>query len=277
VFFQNSAGTEYARFDSSGNLGIGTSSPSAPATIKGRSVDGQAIRLLPPAATSTFTAIQWTDDPVTQEYSAILGDTSRNLIFRSGAIERMRIDSSGNVGIGTASPDTRLTIEGGTGAAVKIRSGGDLVLNNSDNSGEIYLYCDAASFLTVNGGLRFDSGYGSAATAYGCRAWVNFDGTTNVDGNCTIRASGNVSSITDNGTGNYTVNFATAMPDANYCVASTSQNNTASGSTAGLHVFQKYSSSGTQTTTQFQMMNKLIRADTSSAADGDNLFAAFFR
>mgnify|MGYP003655540963 CR=1 FL=1 len=47
---------------------------------------------------------------------------------------------------------------------------------------------------------------------YKCRAWVNFNGT----GTVAIRASGNVSSITDNGTGTYTVNFATAMPDANY-------------------------------------------------------------
>jgi hypothetical protein len=45
-----------------------------------------------------------------------------------------------------------------------------------------------------------------------CRAWVNFNGT----GTVAIRASFNVSSITDNGTGNYTVNFTTAMPDANY-------------------------------------------------------------
>jgi hypothetical protein len=45
-----------------------------------------------------------------------------------------------------------------------------------------------------------------------CRAWVNFNGT----GTVAIRASGNVSSITDNGTGNYTVNFATALADANY-------------------------------------------------------------
>jgi len=45
-----------------------------------------------------------------------------------------------------------------------------------------------------------------------CRAWVNFNGT----GTVAIRASFNVSSITDNGTGNYTVNFATAMSDANY-------------------------------------------------------------
>jgi hypothetical protein len=47
---------------------------------------------------------------------------------------------------------------------------------------------------------------------YKCRAWVNFNGT----GTVAIRASGNVSSITDNGTGDYTVNFTTAMPDANY-------------------------------------------------------------
>ena len=60
--------------------------------------------------------------------------------------------------------------------------------------------------------LQFNSGYGSTATAYGCRAWVNFNGT----GTVAIMASGNVSSITDNGTGDYTVNFTTAMPDSNY-------------------------------------------------------------
>jgi hypothetical protein len=52
-----------------------------------------------------------------------------------------------------------------------------------------------------------------SAPVYACRAWVNFDGT----GTVSIRESGNVSSITDNGTGDYTVNFATAMPDSNYC------------------------------------------------------------
>lgn len=45
------------------------------------------------------------------------------------------------------------------------------------------------------------------------RAWVNFNGT----GTVAIRAAGNVSSITDNGVGDYTVNFTTAMADANYC------------------------------------------------------------
>jgi hypothetical protein len=54
----------------------------------------------------------------------------------------------------------------------------------------------------------------SAGTQVGtfCRAWVNFNGT----GTVAIRASFNVSSITDNGTGDYTVNFTTAMADANY-------------------------------------------------------------
>ena len=58
--------------------------------------------------------------------------------------------------------------------------------------------------ITVEGAVK-----GSA------KAWVNFNGT----GTVAIRASYNVSSITDNGTGQYTVNFTTAMPDANYAVA----------------------------------------------------------
>jgi len=58
-----------------------------------------------------------------------------------------------------------------------------------------------------------------SAPIYSCRAWVNFNGT----GTVAIRESGNVSSITDNGTGNYTVNFTTAMPDANYSSLVTSQ------------------------------------------------------
>jgi len=64
----------------------------------------------------------------------------------------------------------------------------------------------------ASGNFLMNSGYGSVATAYGCRAWVNFNGT----GTVAIRASGNVSSITDNGTGDYTVNFTTSMPDVNY-------------------------------------------------------------
>jgi hypothetical protein len=68
--------------------------------------------------------------------------------------------------------------------------------------------------LNSAGDLQMNSGYGSVAAAYGCRAWVNFNGTTALP---SIRGSGNVSSISDNGgAGNYQVNFTTNMPDVNY-------------------------------------------------------------
>jgi hypothetical protein len=88
----------------------------------------------------------------------------------------------------------------------------------SDTSGQIDLQSAGSTKATIDtsGNLKFNSGYGSVSTAYGCRAWVNFNGT----GTLAIRDSGNVSSVTDNGVGNYTVNFATNMPDVNYSVAS---------------------------------------------------------
>lgn len=61
-------------------------------------------------------------------------------------------------------------------------------------------------------GIREAFNCTGSAPVYACRAWVNFNGT----GTVAIRASGNVTSITDNGTGDYTVNFTTAMPDVNY-------------------------------------------------------------
>jgi hypothetical protein len=94
-----------------------------------------------------------------------------------------------------------------------------------------------------------------------CRAWCNFNGT----GTVAIRASFNVSSITDNGTGNYTVNFTTAMPDVNYAVCGSSQDNNSSGTTT----FTSYSrtagsivvvtaTTGTDTLFDSEVMNVAI-------------------
>jgi hypothetical protein len=91
--------------------------------------------------------------------------------------------------------------------------------------------------------LKFNSGYGSNATAYGCRAWVNFNG---VPASATIRGSGNVSSVTKNSTGNYTVNFTTAMPDANYAVASHFQYDAVAAPSARNNFLQTTPTSGTQ-------------------------------
>ena len=90
------------------------------------------------------------------------------------------------------------------------------LVQSADTSGIITLQNNGTNAVTVDSGnLQFNSGYGSVATAYGCRAWVNFDASS---GTPSIRGSGNVSSITDNGTGDFTVNFSNAMPDRNYVV-----------------------------------------------------------
>jgi hypothetical protein len=68
------------------------------------------------------------------------------------------------------------------------------------------------STLRVNNISDFSGGSSNLNIPGTAKAWVNFDGT----GTVAIRANGNVSSITDNGVGDYTVNFTTAMPDANY-------------------------------------------------------------
>lgn len=71
---------------------------------------------------------------------------------------------------------------------------------------------DGSAGVTTNAGGSVNPSTNVDGINYSCRAWVNFNGT----GTVAIRASGNVSSITDNGTGDYTVNFTTAMTDANY-------------------------------------------------------------
>jgi hypothetical protein len=75
------------------------------------------------------------------------------------------------------------------------------------------LLADVVQGSTANTPPVFKDGNGTTIGTL-CRAWVNFNGT----GTVAIRASFNVSSITDNGTGDYTVNFTNAMPDANYSV-----------------------------------------------------------
>ena len=90
-----------------------------------------------------------------------------------------------------------LILDGTTGASA--------VQDSSVTDGKLSLTANSAQIKTA---LNANNG----APIYACRAWVNFNGT----GTVAIRASGNVSSITDNGTGDYTVNFTTAMSDANY-------------------------------------------------------------
>ena len=107
------------------------------------------------------------------------------------------------------------TIEQDGSTILTVDGSGNLTFpNNATFSGSVtgissYSDSDALTLFNVSG----------SAPVYAARAWVNFNGS----GTVAIRSSGNVSSITDNGTGDFTLNFTTAMPDANYnCVGSVS-------------------------------------------------------
>lgn len=128
-----------------------------------------------------------------------------------------------------------------------------LVTNGSDNYARKASISHLASAVQSNAGGTWGinvSGTAAAlstasgsAPSYAARAWVNFNGT----GTVAIRASGNVSSITDNGTGDYTANFTTALPDANYAVTAVS-----GYTTETLGLFLQSNAAGSRTTAVYR-------------------------
>ena len=233
------------------------------------------------------------------------------------------------------------TLQAGTAAAPSITFTGD------PNTGIYSPGADRIGFseggnqvgeFDSSGNFLFNSGFGSVATAYGCRAWVNFNGSANtnlsgtysqsgttvtvtatahgliagnsinadittgtgVDGiytvvsvisssqftytagtslttsgnvtliRSTIRSSGNVSSVSDNGTGDYTVNFATSMPDVNYSIVGSSggQNSTSAGA---VYLYDQ----ATARTVSFCRL--LLITTTGSATDTPQINIAIFR
>ena len=119
----------------------------------------------------------------------------------------------------------------------------------------------------IRGSDNFDSAAGAAM-----KAWVNFNGT----GTVAIRASYNVSSITDNGTGDYTVNFTTALPDSNYTFLGTGG---IQPGVARASIELAFTSSATaallMTTTQVRFYTRNIQLDTQTDCGVANV--AIFR
>ena len=113
---------------------------------------------------------------------------------------------------------------------------------------------------------KLDGAQSGSAPIYAARAWVNFNGT----GVVAIRASGNVSSITDNGVGDYTVNFTTAMADANYSMTSSCCLTTATMSIASPRL-----AASPFTTSAARIETR--RTDTGLPLDDDIILLAFFR
>jgi hypothetical protein len=180
------------------------------------------------------------------------------LVFQSKGTETARINT-----------DSQIVAAAGTASLPALTTTGDL------NTGIFFSAADTIDF--VEGGtacgqfdssanFKFNSGYGSVATAYGCRAWVNFNGTNTV----AIRASGNVSSITDNGTGDYTVNFTTAMPDANYSVSLMSDFNASGG-------FNANASDNSSTTSVVVYTYGIAGGGSGAYRDTDTVYVSIFR
>ena len=133
------------------------------------------------------------------------GDTTGTLVFKTND------SGSGGTTALTLGTDQSATFAGGIVPSGSTAPTNGMYLPAANTLGFSTNSTQVAK-IDSSGVLSFNSGYGSVAAAYACRAWVNFNGT----GTVAIRASGNVSSITDNGTGDFTVNMTTAMPDANY-------------------------------------------------------------
>jgi hypothetical protein len=121
------------------------------------------------------------------------------------------------------------------------------------------------STLRVNT-IQNSGGTGSPAINGLAAAWVNFNGT----GTVAIRAASNVSSITDNGTGDYTINFTTAMPDANYGLSMTSD-----FAQSFMKSAADWGAAGTNPTTTAVRM--FTRSGASNAADCNFGYVAIFR
>jgi len=146
-------------------------------------------------------------------------------------------------------------------SGLKTTGGNDGITNFQQNG-------TTQATITAAGLFQFNSGYGSVATAYGCRAWVNFNGT----GTVAIRASGGVSSITDVGVGVYAVNFSNTFPDTNYALVATFGDD--SGSTGnGLYAF-KHTSTALSTSSQRVVCG---RPDNGALADAAYVTVAVFR
>jgi hypothetical protein len=191
TFYSNNA--ERMRIDASGNVGIGTSSPGNKLAVAGgqiNTVADEAYGIALNATTGNTRVIPYAaayGGSVLVSYSAGYAGygpfaiDALNIRLWTAGNERMRIDSSGNVGIGTNSPVTRLTVDGGD---VSLRTGGKIRFYNSTNGNWSQIY------NPTGGQMAFDSGAGEA---------MRIDGSGNV-------GIGTSSPISAAQTGNLSVN-----------------------------------------------------------------------
>ena len=299
-------GSEIARFDSSGNFGIGTTSPAA--------------RLHVVAPSTTAESLTWNaaaGQILRNENSELAIGLSNASPYNMYIQGRQNTNAArdiivqplgGNVGIGTTNPTYPLTVgnnkqigglnTGGSGVTFAIVNGSNNLVFGDDSvntntltvqsrGGTIFNVNTAERMrITANGGVAFNgaSNYGSSGqllqsngdaaptwvtpTVNGtAKAWVSFNGT-----NGSIRGSFNVSSVSRNGTGEYTVNFTSALSTANYAKTCTPSGINGQGDLTAINTDRMNSSFTAPTTTAFKIWTKVI----GSSQDPEYVSAAAF-
>ena len=196
----------------------------------------------------------------------------------SGASVTAGVGTFGSVASSGAISGTTGTFSGNIVSSGEIQSttrfesssGNDLRLNAGSANRDVFLQVNDTTHCTVQGStgnLQFNSGYGSVATAYGCRAWIQL----NQGGSQSITGSGGVSSITDEGTGTTKITFTTEMVDDNYAVVGGAQQ---SGDASVNYCFSLCMQSYT---TVYTILIYRPTASSDVKEDNSKIHVAFFR
>jgi hypothetical protein len=202
--------------DTSQNVGVGTSTPTSRLHVERIGPTSAAITVSNP---NDFTGNS-------AGFQTLSGTSNASLIMESQSTSLTEAEAS-------------IRFNGNGPLVIKTFQNHPLMLG-TNNTNRMQIANDGSQSSVIPGGSTL-------LPQFACRAWVNFNGT----GTVAIRASGNVSSITDNGVGDYTINFTTAMPDADFAAIPCGSDGGFSNilmtqtlnSTTSVRLFQRQSSS----------------------------------
>lgn len=159
-----------------------------------------------------------------------------------------------------------VTITGDTNTGIAQVGGADTLGITTGGVERLRVGSDGSQTSVIPGGSTL-------LPQFACRAWVNFNGT----GTVAIRGSGNVTSITDNNTGDYTVNFTTNMPDANYAWSLSGHRGDTAGFNAGFITAYATASNGYTSATTSALRITTYTSASTGALDWPAVVVAVFR